>query len=391
MTITLARRADGYEASIVRELLTVGDRPGMRSLAGGLPDPASFPADRLEAATRNVLRSPAHAERALQYGPTDGLPELRALLTATPSVQRVTDTDQDEFVVTTGSQQALHLLAAVLTDPGDVVVVDDPCYLGASQVLHAAGAQLVGVPLDERGLRVDVLADRLRAGLRPKLVYTVPAFQNPTGAVLDADRGAALVELARRYGFVVIEDDAYGALGFEPPSTGCLGNAAPDVVVTLGTVSKVLAPGLRVGWLRAPRELRAAVVRTKQAIDLHTSTLTQSLVAELLADRDFLDAHLARIRAGYASRGAALAGSFAVEGASCAAPRGGLFLWVRLHGVDTGALFDAALARGVMFVPGHAFAVDQSWGEHMRLSFATLPEAALRECAAEIVDLAGLA
>jgi 2-aminoadipate transaminase len=390
MAITLARRADSYEASIVRELLTVGDRPGMRSLAGGLPDPCSFPAERLEAAARAVLRSPTRAERALQYGPTDGLPELRARLTSTPSVQRVSSATDDELVVTTGSQQAVHLLATVLIDPGDTVVVDDPCYLGASQVLRAAGAQLVGVPVDEQGLRVDLLADRLRAGLRPRLVYTVPAFQNPSGAVLSAERGAVLVALARRYGFVVVEDDAYGALGFgsDAPPPEPMGSDAADVVVTLGTVSKVLAPGLRVGWLRAPRELRAAVVRTKQAIDLHTSTFTQALVAELLADHAFLEAHLALIRGRYASRGAALAGALA--GASFAAPSGGLFMWVRLHDVDTNELFDAALARSLMFVPGRAFAVDESWSEYMRLSFATLPEETLRACAAEIIHLAGL-
>lgn len=392
MTITLARRAGGYEASIVRELLTVGDRPGMRSLAGGLPDPQSFPSARLEAAARAVLRSPLGAERALQYGPTDGLPELRALLTATPAVQRAAGATDDEFVVTTGSQQALHLLAAVLTDPGDSVVVDDPCYLGASQVLRAAGATLVGMPVDAHGQRIDALADRLRAGLRPKLVYTVPAYQNPSGAVLSGERGARLVELARHYGFVVIEDDAYGALGFgagaPPPES--MGSAAPDVVVTLGTVSKVLAPGLRVGWLRAQGELRAAVVRTKQAIDLHTSTFTQSLVAELLADHAFLTSHLACITSRYESRAAALAGALRVGSASFAAPNGGLFMWVQLPGVDTTSLFEAALAHGVMFVPGRAFAVDASCDEHMRLSFATLPESTLVTCATEIIRLAGL-
>jgi 2-aminoadipate transaminase len=390
MAITLAQRADGFEASMVRELLAVGERPGMRSLAGGLPDPCSFPADRLEAAARSLFQSPSRAERALQYGPTDGMPELRELLTTTPAVQRVTGATPDELVVTTGSQQAVHLLATVLTDPGDAVVVDDPCYLGARQVFGAVGARLVGVPLDEHGLRTDVLAGHLRAGLRPRLVYTVPAYQNPSGAVLSTDRGAALVALARRYGFVVIEDDAYGALGFDagsPPSEP-LGTDAPDVVVTLGTVSKVLAPGLRVGWLRAPAELRAAIVRTKQAVDLHTSTLTQSLVADLLADRAFLHAHLARIRGHYASRGAALAGALAESGALFARPRGGLFMWVRMPGVDTSALFEAALDHDVMFVPGRAFAVDESWREHMRLSFATLPEATLRACANEIVQLA---
>jgi len=392
MAMNLARRAHSFDGSIVRELLTVGERPGMRSLAGGLPDPHSFPAARLEAAARAVLGTPGRAERALQYGPTEGLCELRALLAVTPTVQRVTGAVEDDFVITAGSQQALHLLSTVLVDGGDTVVVDDPCYLGARQVLEAVGARLVGVLVDEEGLRIDILADRLRAGLRPRLVYTVPAYQNPSGAVLSADRRAALIALARRYGFVVIEDDAYGALAFEHSSAvpAPLGTDAPDVVVTVGTVSKVLAPGLRVGWLRAPEALRAAVARAKQAFDLHTSTFTQSVVAELLTDGDFLGRHLGCLRRRYAARASALSAAFSVDGVSFTPPRGGLFLWVHLHGVDTTALFDDALKHAVMFVPGRAFAVEDSWCEYARLSFATLPESTLHVCAVELIRLARL-
>ena len=390
MGITLARRAEQLESSLIRDLLTVGERPGMRSLAGGLPDPASFPTARIEAATRAILQSPARAERALQYGPTDGLPELRSVLAATPSVQRVAGAAADDFVITSGSQQAVHLLASVLGDPGAVVAVDDPCYLGARQVLNAAGAQLVGIPVDHDGLRVDVLTERLQSGLRPRYVYTVPAYQNPSGAVLSAPRAAELIALARHYGFLVIEDDAYGALGYDAAPPPAMGSDAPDVVVTLGTTSKVIAPGLRVGWLRAPAEVRTAVVRTKQAIDLHTSSLSQLLVADLLGDTEFLDAHLARTRRGYASRAAALADALTVAGVSFSAPRGGLFLWAAFRGVDTTALLEVALAGNVMFVPGSAFAVDEQWHEHARLSFATLPEPALLAAAADLVRLAQL-
>jgi len=345
---------------------------------------------RLDAAVRAVFGTANRAQRALQYGPTEGFAELRALLAATSAVQRVTGATDDDFVVTTGSQQALHLLSAVLVDAGDPVVVDDPCYLGARQVLTGVGARLVGVPVDRDGLRVDVLEDRLRAGVRPRLVYTVPVFQNPTGAVLAADRRSALIGLARRYGFVVIEDDAYGALGFDGSRTAPapLGTDAPDVAVTVGTVSKVVAPGLRVGWLRAPEPIRAAVVRAKQAFDLHTSTFAQSVVAELVADTVFLDRHVACLRQRYASRASALAGAFTGDGASVAVPSGGLFLWVHLPGVDTTALFEDALTHQVMFVPGCAFAVEQSWGEYARCSFATLPESTLRECARVLVRLA---
>ena len=231
---------------------------------------------------------------ALQYGPTEGLAELRDRLTVTPVVQRVAHVAVDDLVVTSGSQQALHLLATVLVDPGDSVVVDDPCYLGARQVLTAAGARLAGVPLDGEGLRVDLLADRLRAGLRPRLVYTVPAYQNPSGAVLGTDRREALVVLAGRYGFVVIEDDAYGVLGFVPGSEE---PAAWD-----GRARRRRHRGNRVESARARATVAVAprtrgwcawaVVRVKQAFDLHTSTFTQSVVAQILADAAFLDRHL---------------------------------------------------------------------------------------------------
>ena len=256
--------------------------------------------------------------------------------------------------------------------------------------MAAAGNQLIGIPVDRDGLRVDVLENRLRAGLRPRYVYTVPAFQNPSGAVLSADRGAALIALARHYHFVVVEDDAYGALAFDSAPPTPLGNDAPDVVVTLGTTSKVIAPGLRVGWLRAPSAVAAAVVRTKQAIDLHTSSLTQLIVAELLADSDFLGHHLGRTRLRYAARAAVLEDVLGCDGVSFSSPRGGLFVWAHLLGVDTTALLDAALAHNLMFVPGPAFAVDIAWNEHARISFATLPETTLRTAATELVQLAGL-
>ena len=256
MAINLARRAPSFEASVVRELLTVGERPGMRSLAGGLPDPESFPAERLE--SRDPCRAPRSGPRgaALQYGPTEGLAELRDRLTVTPVVQRVAHVAVDDLVVTSGSQQALHLLATVLVDPGDSVVVDDPCYLGARQVLTAAGARLAGVPLDGEGLRVDLLADRLRAGLRPRLVYTVPAYQNPSGAVLGTDRREALVALARRYGFVVIEDDATTARSDsrpDPRSPRRLGRTRPTSSSPWEPCRKCSRPGYASGGSAHPR------------------------------------------------------------------------------------------------------------------------------------------
>ncbi|HEY1738947.1 MAG TPA: PLP-dependent aminotransferase family protein [Acidimicrobiia bacterium] len=367
--------------STIRDLLAVTEQPGMRSLAGGLPEPALFPAERLARAAETVLGSTsALAAGALQYGPTDGTRALREILAAASALHGLPASDPDAFIVTTGSQQALDLVARALLDDGDTVAVDDPCYLGAQQALLVSGARLIGVPVDDGGMNVDALAQRLRAGERPRLVYTVPNFQNPTGAVLTAGRRAALVELAREYGFVIVEDDAYHSLWFDAPPPAPIGALDDDRVVSVGSCSKVLAPGLRVGWMRAPAWLRDTLVRAKQACDLHTSTLTQALVADVLGDESFLDTHLARIRATYAPKAHALAA--ALDGFGDGPPaRGGMFLWRRLSGIDTGELLERAITDHVAFVPGGAFAVERRWNEHLRLSFATLPVAELEGAA----------
>src|SRR4051794_30127280 len=227
-------------SSTIRDLLAITEQPGMRSLAGGLPEASRFPRARLAAAAARVLDE-MHAPAALQYGPTDGARALRELLAGADVLHGLPPSDPDGFLVTAGSQQAIDLVASALVAPGDVVVVDDPCYLGAHQALFAAGAEIVGVPVDADGLCVDVLQSRLRAGLRPRLVYTVANFQNPTGAVLALDRRQALVELARRYGFVIVEDDPYHALWFDAPPPASLGALDDDRVVSLGSCSKILA------------------------------------------------------------------------------------------------------------------------------------------------------
>ncbi len=373
-------------SSTIRDLLAVTEQPGMRSLAGGLPDPAAFPRDRLAAAAATVLGSDGGVT-ALQYGATDGLVRLRTLLAHAADLHGLGPSNPEAFVVTTGSQQAIDLIARALVDPGDSVVVDDPCYLGARQALVAMGADLVGIPVDDDGMRVDVLADRLRApAFRPRVVYTVANFQNPTGAVLTTERRDALVELAHHYGFVVVDDDPYHALWFDGPSPIALGALDDDRVVSLGSCSKVLAPGLRVGWLRAPSWLRDTLVRVKQACDLHTSTLAQAIAADVLADTPFMTEHLSRSRSAYARKSRVLAEALQGCG-SGRAPRGGMFLWRHFHGADTEALLAAAIADQVAFVPGSAFAVDRSWTAHARLSFATLDRAGLVDAAAVLRSL----
>ncbi|MEP6624060.1 MAG: PLP-dependent aminotransferase family protein [Acidimicrobiia bacterium] len=374
-----ARRSAALQSSEIRDLLHLTEAPGVLSLAGGLPAPEGLAVERIRAAADRALSvTGRYGPPALQYGPTEGLATLRELLAAgTPTAPPLGAAD--DVIVTTGSQQGLDLVSRVLLDPGDSIAVEDPVYLGARQVFAAHGATLVGIPTDGDGLDTEVLARRLRTGWRPQFVYCVPNFSNPSGVSLSPARRAHLAELAAQFGFAIVEDDPYRALGFsgEPPAS--IGIAAPDHTVTLGSASKVVAPGLRVGWLRAPRALVRALVTAKQTVDLHTATLPQLVVADLLADDAFLRTHLAETRDRYRTR--ALTLHHALRGVVDApVPDGGMFLWGRT-GVDTRSAFAAAIDAGVAYVPGDAFAVDADGGHRLRLSFATLTPDELRVAA----------
>ncbi len=382
MEALLSLRATEARSSVIRDLLRLVDRPGVLSLAGGLPAGDCFPVERIRAAADRALSEASGplGLRALQYGTTEGDRELRELIAgrAGVAVERV--------LITAGSQQGLDLVGRALLDPGDPVVVEQPGYVGAIQALRTCGPQLVGVEIDRDGLRIERLAELLAGGLRPKLVYCVPNFQNPTGAVLSAPRRIALLELAERYGFLVVEDDPYGELGFggePPPSLAALGGP----VVSLGSSSKILAPGLRVGWVIAPEPLVGALVRLKQAADLHTSALSQRIVLELLGDEAFLGGHIDRIRTVYAERAEALFDALPSV-VRAARPLGGLFLWADApEGTDTTAALARAVDAGVAFVPGSAFSLDEAPSASLRLSFSALDPTGLR-LAAERLALA---
>ena len=279
----LSRRGRGATSSVIRDLLQLTNRPDVLSLAGGLPAPESFPIARLREAADAVLEgSGRYGPEAVQYGPTEGIPALREwvaeIYTASGGACSAAD-----VLITTGSQQGLDLLARALVDPGDDVVVESPSYVGALQALSGCDPCLVPVAADRDGLRTDVLEERLVAGLRPALCYVVANFQNPSGATLAIERRRHLAALAERYRFVIVEDDPYGALRFRGSPLPPVRSFTP-LAVTLGTVSKLLAPGLRVGWLAAPSWLHGPLVRLKQAADLHTSTLCQRMAVELLRD-----------------------------------------------------------------------------------------------------------
>lgn len=372
MLLSTASRA--VRGSAIRDLLALTSRPEVTSLAGGLPAADLMPRERIAAAAAAALTDPA----AIQYGETAGLASLRAVLAAHETAR--CGREVRDVVVTSGSQQALDLVARALLDPGDPVVVEDPAYVGALQVFQAAGAALHPVPLDTDGMRVDVLEHRLRDGLRPRLVHTVPTFHNPRGVTLAPRRRYRLAALAERYGFLVVEDDPYGLLAFDgaPPLPVA---AHSDRVIRLGSASKVLAPALRVGWLHGPPEVSGAVERLKQCTDLCTSSLTQAIAADLLADTDWFAGHLRRVRAAVASRARAFTTAVAehLPGAACSAPTGGMFCWLTLPGVDTGALLPRALEHGVGYVPGGAFAVAEAAPGTMRCCFASHPEPVIVE------------
>ncbi|MFE9622571.1 PLP-dependent aminotransferase family protein [Streptomyces sp. NPDC006527] len=368
----LALRARATGGSPVRDILAVTARPEVINFAGGLPAPELFDREGVAAAFRHVLEETPG--RALQYATTEGEPALRELL-ARRTAARGLPTDADDLLVTTGSQQALSLLATALLDPGDTVLVEDPCYLAALQVFGLAGARVVAVPGDADGPDPEALAD-LVVRERPKLLYTVPTFQNPTGRTLPAERRAALASVAARHGLWIVEDDPYGELRYEGERVPWIA-AHPDAgdrTVLLGSFSKVMAPGLRLGWLRAPAELRRACAVAKQAADLHTPTVNQLAAARYLAVSD-LDAHVARVAAVYRERrDAMLAGlpRALPEGSVWNRPEGGMFLWARLpETYDTGALLPRVVQEDVAYVPGAPFHAGPPDRSTLRLCFVT--------------------
>ncbi len=370
---SLSARLADVQSSPVRDILKLTQRAEVISFAGGLPAPELFPAEMVAQAFATAL-APTVVAGALQYSTTEGDPRLRALL-----AQRLTgrglEAHADEILVTTGSQQALGLVASVLIDPGDVVLVEDPSYLAALQSFGFAGARMVPVPCDEHGVDPEQLP-QLIAEHRPKFLYLVPTFQNPTGRTLPGDRRARLAQIAVEHGLWLVEDDPYGELRYdgEPLKPVASYPGARDRTVTVSTLSKVLAPGLRIGFLRAPAPLLGPMTVAKQAADLHTSTVDQH-AARICLDTGLLDDHIALVRAEYRRRRDALLGGLSdalPRGSTHNHPDGGMFVWVRLPtGWDAGELLRRALEHDVAFVPGAPFYATDPDPRTLRLSFTT--------------------
>ena len=374
----LSERARKLTSSAIREILKVTERPEVISFAGGLPSPATFPVEEMRRATDHILRE--HPSAALQYSATEGFLPLREWVAARYSVHGA-KIRTSQVLITTGSQQALDLLGKVLIDPASRVLVETPTYLGALQSFSLFEPHYVQVPTDEHGLVPERLDAKLIDGAR--LLYAQPNFQNPTGRRLPLERRRALAQFAQKARFPVIEDDPYGALDYAGAPLPTMLSMAPDHIVHLGSFSKVLAPGLRVGYIIAPEELHFKLVQAKQATDLHTPSLNQRLVHEVIKD-GFLREHVPTIRKRYKAQRdamqAALVAHLPQSGPRACrwqVPGGGMFFWLELpEDVDAEALLPRAVERGVAFVPGAPFFAGAAKKNTLRLSFVTVaPEA----------------
>lgn len=393
-----AQRLDNVETSAIRELFKLLGRPGIISFAGGFPDSALFDVDGLKAAADTALTQ--HAAVALQYGATEGFEPLRGEITRFMAAKGVRALQPSELIVTTGSQQALDLIGKCLINPGDKVIVEGPTFLATIQCFRLYGAQVINAPIDAQGVDVDAL-ERLIVEQRPRLVYLIPTFGNPSGATLTLERRRRVLELAIKHNVTVVEDDPYGDLYFgeaPPPSLLALSQTEPALaaarqhVVHCGSLSKILSPGLRIGWLVAPAELLAKAVMCKQFSDAHTSTFAQATAACYLQSGLMSEA-LARVRGVYAQRAQVMCAALNEhlgEHVRFTPPAGGLFVWLRLNPDTLGeracaaTLARRAIEHGVAFVPGAPFFSQNPDPAALRLSFATAADAQIREGVARI-------
>jgi 2-aminoadipate transaminase len=378
-----ARRLAGMGVSAIREILKVTERPEVISFAGGLPAPELFPVEELARAHAEVFAE--EGAEACQYSTTEGWRPLREWVAARMRRRGIREAEASRVLVTSGSQQGIDLVAKIFLDPGDCVVVEDPCYLAALQVFNGFEAKLLPVGSDDDGMRVDEVERAIEsAPRRPKFIYVVSQFHNPKGTTLSLARRRRLMELARRFQVPVVEDDPYGELryaGAPVPPLAAL-DEGEGLVIYLSTFSKTLSPGMRVGWAHASEEVFGAMVRAKQAADLHTNTIQQRAAARLLVTFDF-DAHVERIKSVYGVRRdamlAALAEHFPAE-ARWTRPDGGLFLWAELPaGVRAEELFERAIRERVAFVPGAPFFAGEPRHNFMRLNFSNSAPALIEE------------
>ena len=372
-----AARLQNVETSAIRELFKLLGKPGIISFAGGFPDPALFDVEGIRRASEQALRD--NPGPVLQYGATEGWNPLREALSGHMAKKGII-AKPEEIITTTGSQQGLDLIGKTMIDPGDKVIVEGPTFLATIQCFRLYGANIIGAPIDADGVKVDAL-EKLIVEHKPKLVYLVPTFGNPSGAMLSLARRKRVLELAAQYKVLVVEDDPYGELYFgapPPPSMLAMSDQVPgsrEWIAYCGSFSKVLSPGLRVGWMIAQPQLLANAVMCKQFSDAHTSNLTQAIAAQYLS-MNRMDAALAVVRKTYAERAQTMADCLKKDlgdAITFSQPQGGMFFWTRLTapGADAAEFAKRAIEKGVAFVPGAPFYATDVDRATLRLSFAT--------------------
>ena len=368
-------RAGKMQKSVIRELLRVTQDPEIISFAGGLPNPDSFPVDELVGIIDFVMKH--YAKTALQYGTTHGLDELRENI-AERALKDGIETTADNVIITSGSQQALDTVGKLFINPGDTAIVGLPSYLGGINAFRSYEANLTGIPLDQDGMIVDILEEKIKQLLKeditPKFVYTIPTFQNPAGVVMPESRRKKMIDIANEYDIVIIEDDPYRKLSYDSPPIKPI-KAFDDVgrVIFISTFSKILAPGFRLAWTIASDELTRKMAICKQALDLCTNPFTQFIASEFIR-LGSLDLHIMRICEMYKPKRDLMMSSmekYFPEGYVCHKPKGGMFAWVTLpEGIDTEVMFLDAIKQKVAYVHGKAFHVDGGGGRSMRLNFS---------------------
>jgi len=366
---TFAGRALELESSIIRDILKVTSQPEIISFAGGLPAPELFPIEGLRKACQKVLEEIGPA--ALQYSLTTGVPPLKRFLAERVSKQGF-EVDEGNIQVTAGSQQGLDLVGRLFVEPGSVVITEIPTYLGAIQAFNFYGAKYVSVPMDENGILIDQLEDKVKES-KPRIIYIVPNFQNPSGITLSEERRHQLVEIAKRYEVPIIEDNPYGELRYAGKDVPSIQSIGGDYVIQLQTFSKIVSPGLRIGWISASKEIMALFERVKQSTDLHTNTFCQYVIAEFAKD-GALDRHIEKLKVAYSERRQVMLDAMEAhfpEEVNWTKPEGGLFLWVELpRGMNSAQLLDKAVERKVAYVPGSPFYAQTKGENTMRLNFS---------------------
>ena len=371
----LARRAQALGGGEITAILALAGATDVITFSGGFPDPQTFPAEILAGIAAQLIAQDASV--ALQYSATEGLAGVRDYVAGRLEFREGAGPGPDELMITSGGIDCMELLAKSYVDPGDVVVVEAPTYLGAIMAFRGYEADVRGVAVDGDGMRVDLVADQLARGLRPKIVYTIPDYQNPTGLSMNAERRHELVRLARRYGFLILEDVAYRDLGFGSAPPPCLWSLAPDVVLQAGTFSKIFFPGVRLGWAAGPAEIVSRLVVAKQNSDQCSGALGQRMLEEY-GRAGHLDRQIVSSRALYARRAALMAdalGAHMPDGTTWTRPEGGFYVWLTApDGVDTVALSAAARARKVAYVPGRPFYPAEDGAAQLRLAYSRVAD-----------------